>query len=347
MMKEVIEPPRRKIPSWLPQALGYTLSAVCLLWVLHGYDLREIVTAVRSLDWGWVTIGVAADLLVYVVHGWRWNVLLSPLARLPLWRTVQSIYIGLFANEVLPLRTGELIRCYLLSHWRHIHLSLVFASAAVERVIDGFWMVVAFVITASFLELPRYLVDLVQVLGVLMAIAIGLLVYVIVHKSHAQSVVKESRWAASLRHLVEGLHAMGSSRSFAHAIAVSLLYMLLQVVSYWALIKAYDLDLSIWAAAAVLSVVRFGTVVPNAPGNVGLFQASCVLALKLFDVDQTEAKTFSFVLFFALTLPLLIGGAIAVLLTGLNITEIRTRARRGLQHAHPAPVSPAPENPAQ
>jgi len=36
-----------------------------------------------------------------------------PVVRLRLWRTVQAIYIGLFANEVLPLRVGELIRCYL------------------------------------------------------------------------------------------------------------------------------------------------------------------------------------------------------------------------------------------
>jgi hypothetical protein len=66
--------------------------------------------------------------------------------------------------------------------------------------------------------------------------------------------------------------------------------------------------------AGVLSVVRFATVIPNAPGNVGLFQAATVLALTLFEVEKNDAKTFSFVMFFALTLPLLVGGAIAVAL---------------------------------
>ena len=41
---------------------------------------------------------------------------------------MQSIYIGLFANELLPLRPGELIRCYLLAHWSDLRLSLTFAS---------------------------------------------------------------------------------------------------------------------------------------------------------------------------------------------------------------------------
>ena len=102
---------------------------------------------------------------------WRWNTLLDPVARLKFWRTVQAIYIGLFANEVLPLRTGEVIRCYLLAHWNDLRLSLSFASAAVERLIDGFWLMGAFLITASFVaNIPKDLVILVEILGVLLVI---------------------------------------------------------------------------------------------------------------------------------------------------------------------------------
>ena len=97
--------------------------------------------------------------------------LLTPVARLGFWRTVQAIYIGLFANEVLPLRVGELIRCYLLTHWNNLRLSLGFASAAVERVIDGFWLLVAFIITATLVKgIPEDLTILVQVVGALLVI---------------------------------------------------------------------------------------------------------------------------------------------------------------------------------
>jgi hypothetical protein len=93
--------------------------------------------------------------------------------------------------------------------------------------------------------------------------------------------------------------------------------------------RAFELDLSFWVAAGVLSIVRFATVIPNAPGNVGLFQAACVLAMhNVFGVEINDAKTFSFVLFFALTLPLLVGGAIATALTGLNIGEIHHHAKK-------------------
>ncbi|HUI79058.1 MAG TPA: lysylphosphatidylglycerol synthase transmembrane domain-containing protein [Bryobacteraceae bacterium] len=331
-MEQPPEAPQRRMPSWLPQTLGYAVSIACLLWVLKGYNFREIPADLRQLDWKWVAVGVLADLGVYVVHAWRWNTLLSPVVRLRLWRSVQAIYIGLFANEVLPLRTGELIRCYLLAHWNDFRISLSFTSAAVERLIDGFWMLAAFIITASFVRgIPRDLIILVQLLGILLFAGAVVLIWIVFHKQHAHLVIAESRWASTLRHIVEGIHLMGDLRTMGLTIGISLLYLVLSIFSYYALMKAYGLDLSIWVAGGVLTVVRLATVVPNAPGNVGLFQAACVLALGLFDVEQNDAKTFSFVLFFALTLPLLVGGAIATAMTGLNLGELRDRAHRGLK----------------
>jgi glycosyltransferase 2 family protein len=329
-MRHFLEAFRRWMPSWLPQVLGYAISAACLFWVLHNYNLSELTAAIRTLDWKWVALSVVADLSVYLAHAWRWNVLLGPVVRLRYWRTVQSIYIGLFANEVLPLRVGELIRCYLLAHWSDFRISLSFASAAVERLIDGFWMLAAFLVTAGFVKrIPRDLILLVQALGLVLLIGVALLVWVIYHKQHVHLVIRESRWASTLRHIVEGIHLMGNRRTIGFTVLVSGLYLLLQVVSVWALMNAYGFDLSFWVAGGVLVIVRLGTVIPNAPGNLGLIQVACVVALRLFDVENDTAKTFSFVMFFALTLPLLIGGAVATALTGLNIGELRARAQRG------------------
>jgi len=62
-----------------------------------------------------------------------------------------------------------------------------------------------------------------------------------------------------------------------------------------------------------------GNRAANAPGNVGLLNVACVAALRLFDVETNDAKTFSFILLGAQASPLLLGGAIAHALTGSNI----------------------------
>jgi glycosyltransferase 2 family protein len=331
---EVVTESRRRIPGWLPQALGYSLSAACLIWVLHGYPLDELGPTLRSLDYRWVVLAGAADLAVYVVHGWRWTTLLVPVAEVSFWRTVQAIYIGLFANEVLPLRPGEVIRGYLLAHWSDLRFSLTFASIGVERIIDGIWLVAAFLLTASVKHgIPRDVTIGAQLLSLVLLIGAGLLFWVVVHKQHAHAVLRESRWSATLRHVVEGLHLMGNPRTLVLTTAISLLYLALQILSYFALMRAYGLDLSFWVAGGVYTLVRLITVVPNAPGNLGLTNLACVMALGLFEVEKNDAKTFSIILFAALTLPLLIGGAVATALTGVNIGELRDRAHKGARQA--------------
>ncbi|HTT63991.1 MAG TPA: lysylphosphatidylglycerol synthase transmembrane domain-containing protein [Bryobacteraceae bacterium] len=330
---------RRKIPRWVPQCLSYALSAGCLIWVLHSYKIGDLLPELRQLEWKWVALGVALDLSVYISHAWRWILLYRPVDRLPFWRTVQAIYIGLFANEVLPLRVGELIRGYLVAHWNDQLTSVVFASIGIERLIDGFWMVLSFIVAVQHLKgIPGWLTDTVRFFEVLVAAGSLLLAYVMIHKSHAHALVRESRWAATLRHVVEGLHTMGNWRTLARVMPVSFLYLILQVFSYWALMKSFQLDLSAWDATAVLAIVRLGTAVPNAPGNIGLINAACLIALyDVFGVERNDATTFSFVLFLALTLPLLVGGAIATALTGLNLGEIHHHARRHMQASETRP----------
>lgn len=333
--------PRRKLPSWAPQALGYCLSAACLFWVLHGYQFNKLGQEIRSLDWWWVSAAVLCQLLLYVLHGWRWNVLLRPVAKLGLWRTVQAIYVALFANEVLPLRVGELIRPYLVAHWNGLNLSVAFASVAVEWLIDGFLLLAAFLSTTIFVnKMPEELTVVVVLLGVLVGVGTVGLVWVVMHKQHAHTVIRESKWAAALRHVVEGLHLMGNRRTLSQTVLLSLLCMLPQYLAGYFAMRAFGLDYSFWVACGVLTIVRLATVLPTAPGNIGLFNIACVMAMKLFDLGDNDARTFSIILFGVQTLPLLAGGAIATALTGLNIGEIHDRARQGLDAQNAGPSHP-------
>ena len=148
---------RRRIPRWVVPVVGYAISLVCLIWVYRGFDWEGELPKLMQTDWRWVTVAVLADILVYIIQGWRWKLLLEPLERLPLVQTIQAIYIGLFANEVLPLRSGEVIRCYLLSRWSRLPFSVVVSSAVTERLFDGTWLVVGFYTAAHFMDLPRIL----------------------------------------------------------------------------------------------------------------------------------------------------------------------------------------------
>jgi hypothetical protein len=45
---------------------------------------------------------------------------------------------------------------------------------------------------------------------------------------------------------------------------------------------SYGLRLSFWIGMAVYLIVQLGTLIPNAPANVGAYQFFCVVGLRLF-----------------------------------------------------------------
>ena len=315
-----------RIPSWLGPAFVYGISIACLIWVYRDFDWHSELPRVMHIHWMWILLAVTTDILVYICQAWRWNLLLSPIVRVPLWRSVQAIYIGLFANEVLPLRSGEAIRCYLQAHWSRISFPVAVSSALIERLLDGIWLILAFFVTTLFVKVDANLKYGAGILAVIVA-ALGILLAFAVHRrdESADALAKHS-WLKVLRHLIEGLHAMGRARSFLLASFASFIYLALQAVPIYAMIRGYGLDMTFGHAVCVLVVVRLGTVIPGPPGNIGLFNAFATAGLMMLGVDRQTAKGLSGVMFFIISVPLLVAGCLAVATTGLNLRDLQKRA---------------------
>ena len=86
---------------------------------------------------------------------------------------------------------------------------------------------------------------------------------------------------------------------------------------------AYGLSLQFWSGVVVALIIIIGTVIPNAPSNIGSFQFFCVVGLTLFGVDKTAAAGFSLVSFALLTIPLWVIGFIALGFSGMTLSGIR------------------------
>ncbi|MGH9720865.1 MAG: lysylphosphatidylglycerol synthase transmembrane domain-containing protein, partial [Bryobacteraceae bacterium] len=228
--------------------LCYVVSIVSLIWVFKDFKLKEALQDFVALDWRFVTIAVVSDLSIYLCGGWRWTVLLRPVARAGFWRAVQAIYIGLYANEILPLRPGELIRCYLLGLWNDIPMSMALSSAAWERILEGLWLVLGFAITIVLVPKAAHGGTL---LGVGFAILAVLLVVIASRRRAVDWASRRSHLPGFLRHVIEGIHVMGNRRTIAVASLASLAYLVLQIIPVWALMQAYGLDLSFWVASVV------------------------------------------------------------------------------------------------
>jgi uncharacterized membrane protein YbhN (UPF0104 family) len=114
----------------------------------------------------------------------------------------------------------------------------------------------------------------------------------------------------------------------------------LQVFIFWLALKAYNLEMTPLQAAAVLAVISIGTVLPNAPGNLGSWQFFCMLGLGLVGIDATTAAGFSVVAFAVLYLAMVLGGLVALATSPFTFSQLR-----GMRHpeAEPLLLEAAPE----
>jgi uncharacterized protein (TIRG00374 family) len=316
----------------IKSVFGYLVAAVCLVWVFHDTHAERLLEHIAVINWGWVALAIVVDILSYVCQGWRWQLLLRPVGDVSVLRATQAIYAGLFTNEVVPLRIGELVRAYLVSRWVSERFAAVIPSMAVERLFDGIWLAVAIGLTAMFIPLPKNLLEAGDILGVIVLIATGLFAYAVFrqrkapaeHAAHQSSGWKPLQMISSfIKHLASGLQAISTSRFVYLAFGLSLLFLVLQGFAFWLILWAYGLRLSFWMGFVVLLIVHLGTAIPNAPANVGTYQFFCVVGLTLFGVDKTLATGFSLVVFVLLTVPLWIIGFLALSRSGMTLSAIR------------------------
>ena len=307
------------------------VSVASLIWTLRDAHLGEFKDDLASMDWWWVSVAVVADICVYLWHGMRWRTLLRPVVRLKYWEPVRAIYVGLFANEVLPFRAGEVLRCYLLARNPEQPLSVSLTSGMIERIFDGVWLSLCIMLMVRLTPIPhalRYLVDggyvlggAVLVVGVFVAIAMFL-----PHRTHAM--LAGTGWQKQFRVLMDDLELMGHSRSLVMSFLQSLPYLLIMVIPIYASFRGYGFDLPLVAAFALMVILRLGTVVPQAPGNLGLFQFLVKESLvKIFNVVPDEAARFSLLLWGIVTMPLLIAGAISLGVTEAKLSELNEAAQ--------------------
>ena len=307
------------------------LAGACLAWVFHDIDYRELWHNMSAVNWWWILPAVVVDILSYVCQGLRWQLLLRHFGRVTTLEATKAVYAGLFLNEILPLRVGELFRTYIISRWLSIKFISAIPSVVVERLFDAIWLGAGIGITAIFIHVPENLTTAADHIGIAILFVTGIFLYLIVfRKQNARAPARKRIGWKPLRIVVvffqtiaDEIKVLGTSRFFYLSFAASSLILILQILAFWFVMLAYGLTPSLWIGTAVLLLLHLGTVLPNAPSNVGTYQLLCVVGLTFFGVDKTVAAAFSVVVFIILTLPLWAVGLFAIGRCGMTLREIR------------------------
>jgi len=190
----------------------------------------------------------------------------------------------------------------------------------------------ALAMASLYLDLPRQdqrVADWLAYITLFLLLLVGLLILYVEIKLTKNAPVegKKAHLPGKLMAVLTDLHAIGTSPSFYAAVLTSMAMPFCQVLGLWAVMRGYGLHLPLLAAAVVLLIINLGVSLPNAPANIGSYQAFCVLGLRIFNVDGDTATALSFFAFLALTIPLAFLGFAALLRSGMSFGAMREKVR--------------------
>jgi glycosyltransferase 2 family protein len=267
---------------------------------------------------------------------WRW--LFPPGPEPP--GILPATMIGYMANNVLPLRAGEVVRIYVLgrklrdsqrmtgaqSFW------LVTSTLVVERVLDSLVIVLLLAVLVLLIPVPRVVEWAAGVLFAINVVGVSALVVVARAPGLCRRLLLRltSRWPAIARTIMSifdtGLRGLDGIRTPSQLPRLALwtaVVWLLPATAAWAMLRALQLDLPFGASWTVLAFVGVGISVPSAPGYVGVFHAAATAALEVFGVPRSTALAYALLYHASAIVPITIVGWLYLLREHVSLGEAR------------------------
>jgi hypothetical protein len=317
------------------------VSLVSLWWTLRDAELDQLSSDLASINWWWVGVAIAGQVSAYFLQSLRWRLILAPVATLPFMQGVRAIFTGLFASELLPLRAGEVLRCYMVSRWTDLPFSVSVSSVVIERIFDGLMMWLGLKAVLQTGVLPKGFGYLTDSLGVFIAIGTVVLLLALYGPRPEAADIPPGGWRRRFAILRTDLTLIGRSWHLGAALLLTIPFLAVQAIPLWVLYREYDFDLPLGAAVSLMLILRLAAALPQAPATLGLYQLLTKEFLERgYGIPPGEAARFSLVLWAVVKLPLLAAGAMSLMVTGVKFGDLRTQAAKTaeeLDQAHRQP----------
>src|SRR2546430_6430920 len=151
-------PTRAAAPGWgRAWLVGLVVTLGLLAWALQGVDAGALVGHLRRASPWLMLATITFATLTFPLRAIRWQLILRGTSgtRLPLGPLWHATAIGFMANNLLPVRAGEVARAYAARQAVSVRFTTALASIAVERVFDGLMLVALFTLALVAPSFPR------------------------------------------------------------------------------------------------------------------------------------------------------------------------------------------------
>lgn len=318
--------------------IGGAISAVFLYLAFRGQDFGDIRSSLQQTNLWWVIPALAVYFLGVWLRAIRWKILLKPIAPQATSRQLFLIVIiGFMANNVLPLRAGEIVRSVVVGREFQVRKTSALATIAVERIFDGITMLSFLAVSMIFVSLTSELQHLAIVAGIVFA---SLLLGMVLLTFGGDLVARilqlvlgplpdgiSRRVEQMAESFLGGLGVLRTRGDLFKVIVTSAGAWLLEAWMYYLLAVGFggQVRASMDGAVTLLTtgVANLSTLIPGAPGYIGQFEYGVKLVLNgAFNVPESQALAYAILVHAALYFPITILGLVEWFRRSLTMRDL-------------------------
>lgn len=295
-----VERAQRRRRSRAQLYIGAFTSILCVWWVVHSVEGEEIFARVSNVRADYLVLAVLITICSYLVRAWRWPYYFGSNA--PSYSTsLRCLIVGFFMNNVLPARIGELVRAHLGGVATAQSRSKVLATIAGERLADGLTISLFFAVLFSLGRTnaaPGAAAPLYYVALLFLAASLGVVAVIVLRGALTARLERFARimpghlsgyTIVRVRRFIEGLEPMLRPRTCMIISLGSLLVWSIELMAYCCVAHAFNHPLNLAELSLFLAAVNFSSLIPAAPGGIGVIEAFATAALVRIGIDRETA----------------------------------------------------------
>ena len=277
--------------------LPWIITLAALFMAFRGVELSSLAQYLKSADLIWLIYAFALTFLSYMLRALRWEYFfVNPVMKyFDSWRV---LILGFFMNNILPARAGELVRAHSGAKISGETRTLVLATIASERLADGLTLSLIFVLFATGLGDPKLSHELLLVamaFGFAAVLMIMLLfmrksIFSLAEKLHKKFTNAASNYALErLKIFLNGLAPLLTPKKLPASISLSILIWSIELSVYFCVSQAFESSLSLPLCVLFMVAVNFSSLIPAAPGGIGVIELIGTAALVSVGIDKQHA----------------------------------------------------------
>lgn len=304
-----------------------------------------MMAAFREMDYFYILPAVISTFVSYFFRAVRWKYLLLPMKKTQLRNLFPSTIIGYMANNLLPARLGEFVRAYVLGEKEGLGVGAVFASLVLDRLCDGFTVLMILLFTFFTVILPPGMerVQEAMVVGgyVTLAIYVAVILFLVILKKRTMKTISliagllkpfpakiSEKIIPLLGSFIEGVRLSSRPAELFALIYTSIFIWIFAIWPVDLLMHSFGISLPITASMFIMVFLVFAVMVPASPGYVGTYHAACVYGLMAFNIPKEKALSVALIIHGVNFFPVVIVGIYCLWHDKFSLLEIRNKSVR-------------------